>query len=101
MRTYTTLTDVALPSAAILGATRELYITGHALEAICIPVKPYAEIDECDILLAADTEQATSICADLLREVNPELNKLYLGAKDAAQSKNIDRTSRASPLPLA
>ena len=80
-----------LPPAAILGATRELYITGHALEAICIPVKPYAEIDECDILLAADTEQATSICADLLREVNPELYKLYLGAKDAAQSKNIDR----------
>lgn len=80
-----------LPSAAIFGATRELYVTGHALAAICIPGKPGTERDECDILLAAQAEQASSVCASLLRDIDPALVKPYLGARDAMQSNNIDR----------
>jgi hypothetical protein len=80
-----------LPSTAILGATRELYIAGHAMETICIPGKPSTVIDECDTLLAAETEQATSVCASLLKDVDPALVKPYLGARDAMQSKSVDR----------
>lgn len=83
---------LSLPEITMPGATRELFITGHTIEAIVARDKLSPEIEECDTRLVLRTEQATSMCVSLLQEVNPALVSPYYGARDALRGKRADRS---------
>lgn len=86
------LQDVTrLPSFALSGATREVFTTGYALDAIYIPDKTYSGRDSTEIQLITEVEQETSDCIALLHAVDPALARPYVGARDAFRSRNTDR----------
>lgn len=84
-----------LPASALPGATRELFVTGHTIGAILIPDLTSREADECEIQLATEAEQTTSVCINLLRSIDPALVKPYIGARDALTSLSTDRVRHA------
>ena len=79
-----------LPAFVLPGATREIYATGFALETL----RPWdeREEEEAEIQLVAEAEQETSNCIALLQQVDPELARPYIGARDALDGNNADRT---------
>lgn len=81
-----------LPAFALPGATREVFITGYALDTICIPEETEDEGDTSVVQLIAEVEQETSGCIGLLQAVDPALAKPYIGAHDALRGRNVDRT---------
>ena len=81
-----------LPTFALPGATREVLVTGYALETICVPEEPEEERDTSTVQLIAEVEQETSICIGLLQTVDPALARPYIGAHDALRGRNADRT---------
>lgn len=86
------LPDVTyLPTFALPGATREVFITGYALDAIRIPEEPEDEDDASVVQLIAEVEQETSGCIGLLQAVDPALARPYIGAHDALRGRNADR----------
>ena len=80
-----------LPAFVLPGATREIYTTSFAIEALC----PWDERDddeaETEIQLVAEAELETSGCIALLQQVGPGLARPYIGARDALQGDNADR----------
>ncbi len=80
-----------LPTFALPGATREVFITGYALDTIWIPGKPEDEEDASVVQLIAEVEQETSGCIGLLQAVDPALARPYIGAHDALRGRNADR----------
>ena len=80
-----------LSSFALPGATREIFITGYALDTIYVPKEPEAERDTYIVQLITEVEQETSGCIGLLQAVDPALIRPYIGARDALKSKNVDR----------
>ncbi len=80
-----------LPAFVLPGATREIYTTSFAIEALC----PWDERDddeaETEIQLVAEAEQETSGCIALLQRVEPGLARPYIGARDALYGNNADR----------
>jgi len=87
-----TIPDVThLPAFALPGATREVFMTGYALDAIHIPGEPGIERDSSEVQLVAEVEQETSGCIGLLQAVDPALARPYMGAHDALRSRNADR----------
>jgi len=87
------LPDVTyLPTFALPGATREVFVTGYALDTICISEEPEEEGDTSVVQLIAEVEQETSGCIGLLQAVDPALVKPYIGAHDALRGRNVDRT---------
>ncbi|MCC6346310.1 MAG: hypothetical protein IT388_03905 [Nitrospirales bacterium] len=86
------LPDVTyLPAFALPGATREVFITGYASDAIRIPEEPEDEDDASVVQLIAEVEQETSGCIGLLQAVDPALARPYIGAHDALRGRNADR----------
>lgn len=86
------LPDVThLPTFALPGATREVFITGYALDAIRVPEEPEDEDDASVVQLIAEVEQETSGCIGLLQAVDPALARPYIGAHDALRGRNADR----------
>jgi hypothetical protein len=86
------LPDVTyLPAFALPGATREVFITGYALDAIRIPEEPEDEEDTSVVQLIAEVEHETSGCIGLLQTVDPALARPYIGAHDALRGRNADR----------
>lgn len=81
-----------LPMFILPGATREVFMAGYALDAICIPDKPDREKDASEVQLITEVEQETSGCIGLLEEVDPALARPYIGAHDALRGRNADRT---------
>lgn len=97
--TYEKLSDSAqtipkmtqLPMFSLSGATREIFTTGYALDAICVYEGP--EVDDTDkIQLVAEVEQETFHCIALLKKVDPALVRPYIGARDALHSRNADKS---------
>ena len=87
-----TLPDVTyLPAFALPGATREVFLTGYALDTICIPDEPDGERDASEVQLIAEVEQETSGCIGLLQSVHPALARPYIGAHDALRGRSADR----------
>lgn len=86
-----TIPEVArLPMFSLSGATREIFTTGYALDAICVCEE--FEVDDTDkIQLVAEVEQETSHCIALLQKVDPALARPYIGARDALHSRNADK----------
>ena len=80
-----------LPTFVLPGATREIYATSFALETL----SPWDERDEeeaeTEIQLVAEAELETSNCIALLQQVDPELARPYIGARDALDGNNADR----------
>lgn len=80
-----------LPTFVLSGATREIYTTSFAIEALC----PWDERDddeaEMETQLIAEAELETSGCIALLQQVEPGLARPYIGARDALYGNNADR----------
>lgn len=80
-----------LPAFVLPGATREIYTTSLALEAL----RPWDEREEegaeTEIQHLAEAELETSSCVVLLQEVDPELARPYIGAREALDGNNADR----------
>jgi len=86
------LPDVTyLPAFALPGATRELFLTGYALDSIYTPNKPDSERDVSEVQLIVEAEQETSGCIGLLQTVDPVLAQPYIGAHDALRGRSADR----------
>ncbi len=80
-----------LPTYALPGATREVFVTGYALDTVCTPDNATRPADAPQAQLIADAEQDTSVCVELLRSVDPAMVALYTGAHEALHSANPDR----------
>ncbi|MDO8473039.1 MAG: hypothetical protein Q7T05_04395 [Dehalococcoidia bacterium] len=88
----TTFPDLTyLPAFALLGATREVFSTGYALDSICVPEKRVRQKDESEVQFLAEVRQETSGCIGLLQSIDPVLARLYVGAHDALHSGNAER----------
>jgi hypothetical protein len=88
-----TIPDVThLPAFSLPGATREVFVTGNVLDAICTPDGPDRERDASEVELIAEVELETSVCIGLLQSVDPALARPYIGAHNALQSQNPDRS---------
>lgn len=81
-----------LPTFVLPGATREIYNTEITLESL----SPRDRSDDDDtgtiIQLFAEAKLETTGCVDLLKQVDPKLVRLYIGAIQALSSNNADRT---------
>ena len=89
IRTYSDITH--LPSFVLPGATREVFVTGYAVNVFGVSDEAEAEQDPSEIQSVAEIEEETSICIPLLKAVSPDLAKPYAGARDALRGTNPDR----------
>ena len=89
IRTYPDITR--LPRFVLPGATREVFVTGYAVNALGVSDEADAEQDLSEIQLVAEIEEETSICIALLEAVDPDLARPYAGARDALRGTNPDR----------
>ncbi len=80
-----------LPSFTVPGATRELFVTGYALETRFPPVDQDEEAEACQAEMVIEVEQETSVCVSLLQSLDPALARPYLGARQALDASNPDR----------
>lgn len=79
-----------LPAFALSGATREVFVTSHAVDVFRIS----EESDEEDVAraqLLVEVESETAICIQLLKAVDSELATPYIGARKALDGTNPDR----------
>jgi hypothetical protein len=77
-----------IPSFVVPSAAREIFTDSYAFETI-LSDEEICSPQQHQIL--SETKNETSICFDLLREINPDLTKPYLGAHDAFRSRSVDR----------
>ena len=87
--TYPDITH--LPRFVLPGATRELFVTGYAVNSLGVSAEAQVEQDSSEIQLVTEIEEETSICIAFLQDVNPDLARLYAGARDALRGTNPDR----------
>ena len=82
-----------LPRFVLPGATREVFVTGYATNVLGISDEADAEQDDSlEIQSVVDeVEEETSICASLLKGVDPALVRPYEGARDVLYGTNTDR----------
>lgn len=80
-----------LPAFVLPGATREIYTTSFALEALRPWDERKEDETETEIQLVAEAELETSGCIALLQQVDPGLARPYIGARDALYGNNADR----------
>ena len=81
-----------LPAFVLPGATREIYTTSFAIEALCTwDEREDDDEAETEIQLVAEAELETSGCIALLQQVEPGLARPYIGARDALYGNNADR----------
>ncbi len=79
--------SAAHPAFVLPGATREICTTGFALETLHLWDERDEEDVGTEIQLVAEAER----CIALLQQVDPELPRLYIGARDALNGNNADR----------
>ena len=79
---------VALPAYSLPGASRELFLTGHALQTIW-PTED--QVDEEVKEHVEEVRQETAGCRELLYSIEPALVGLYAGAYNAFNSDNADK----------
>ena len=89
-RTYSDITH--LPRFVLPGATREVFVTGYAVNVLSIFGEEAAEHDSSEIQPILDeVEEETSLCVSLLNGVDPALAKPYEGARNVLYGTNPDR----------
>ncbi len=79
---------VRLPSFVLPGATREIYTTSLALDALHSRDE---EETETNIQLITEVEGETSDCINLLKQVDPNLVSPYNGARTTLESDSSDK----------
>lgn len=89
IRTYPEITQ--LPVFALPGATRELFVTGHAVDVLGVSDEALEEKDSSQIQLVTEVEAETSVCISLLQNLDPALATPYVGAREALWGRNPDR----------
>lgn len=87
IHTYPDVTH--LPSFGLPGATREVFVVGHAVDVL--RVSEYTDSETVQGQLTAEIEKETSISVELLQGLNKFLAAPYLGAREALRGKNPDR----------
>ena len=82
-----------LPRFVLPGATREVFVTGYATNVLGVSDEADAEQDDpLEIQSVVDeVEEETSICASLLKGVDPALARPYEGARKVLYGTNPDR----------
>lgn len=80
-----------LPIVTIPGATREILLTGNVINSISTAGKTENDKNDPEMKLLSEVEQETSDCVKLLQDINPNLIRPYIGAKEAFRNKSIDR----------
>ena len=82
-----------LPRFVLPGATREVFVTGYATNVLGVSDEADAEQDDSlEIQSVVDeVEEETSICASLLKGVDPALARPYEGARNVLYGTNPDR----------
>jgi hypothetical protein len=78
-----------LPAFALPGATREVFVTGYAVDSLQSSIGEKNEDDTSQLIIEAEEE--TSVCLSLLQSIDPALATPYAGARDALKSGNPDR----------
>ena len=81
----------SLPTFVLPGATREIYTTSFAIEALCSWVDREDDETETELQLVTEAELETSGSIALLQQVEPGLARPYIGAWDALYGNNADR----------
>jgi len=89
IQTYTDITH--LPTFVLPSATREIFATGYAVDALQVPNEADSEEDLSQLQVATEVAEETSICVSLLQGVDPTLARPYMGARDALHNGNPDR----------
>ena len=91
-RSFQTLADIThLPSFVLPGAAQEIFIGGYAAKQVCI-TDEVVEDDTDTQELTAEIRKETAECHSLLLDIAPALARPYVGARDAFNSNNADRT---------
>jgi len=80
-----------LPSYALSGASREVFVTGHTLRIVSRSCRTDETDDDCETDTTDWTEQESLTSIRLLGQVDPELARTYAGAREAYESTNPDR----------
>lgn len=87
-----TIREVArLPIFSLSGATREIFTTAYALDAIFVCEDSRADDTE-KIQVIAEVKQEICDVRTILQDVAPDLVRPYNGACDAVDSGNTDKT---------
>ena len=91
IHTYSDITH--LPRFVLPGATREVFVTGYATNMLGISDEVDAEQDDSSEIQSAvdEVEEEISICASLLKGVDPALARPYEGARNVLYGTNPDR----------
>lgn len=89
IRSYSDISQ--LPSFALPGATREVFVTGHAIGVLREAEEPDEDQKAAQVQLVTEVEAETSVCIELLQALDPALATPYLGAREALQTRNPDR----------
>ena len=88
IRTYPDITH--LPKFVLPGATREVFVTGYAVNMLGVSDEEGAEQASSEVQIS-EIEVEASMCIPLLEAVDPDLAKLYTGARAALRGTNPDR----------
>jgi len=87
-----TYQDIArLPDFLLPGATREMFVAGHAVRVFRTLDEPDEEPQPAQLELVTELETETSVCIGLLQTLDPGLATPYRGARDALHRGNPDR----------
>jgi hypothetical protein len=89
IRSYPDFTQ--LPDFALPGATREVFVTGHAVGVLRVSEEPDEDAEASQIQLVTEVRAETSVCIGLLQTLDPGLATPYLGAREALGGGNPDR----------
>lgn len=88
-RTYQDI--IHLPKFVLPGATREVFFANHTLDKLGERDEAESEQDLAELALVEEAIEETSNCPALLRDVDPQLVKMYEGALRALRDDNPDR----------
>ena len=88
-RTYQDI--IHLPKFVLPGATREVFFANHALNKLGERDEADSEQSLAELTLVEEAIEETSNCPALLRDVDPQLVKMYEGALGALRDDNPDR----------
>ena len=90
---FPTFTDIIhLPKFVLPSATREVFVANHAVDRLDERDEAESEQDLAGLALVKESIEETSNCPALLTAVDPQLARMYEGARDALSGDNPDRS---------
>ena len=90
---FPTYTDIIhLPKFVLPSATREVFVANHAVNKLDERDEAESEPDLAGLALVKESIEETSKCPALLTAVDPQLARMYEGARDALSGDNPDRS---------